>query len=738
MSNPISPGYPFISTIQETHTINSERLKKSSLRKKDPFLGREKDRYESPLPSREFILQILTDEGVPLQASELEEKLSITGAEQIHFSRRLQAMERDGQIMRNRRGALCVVENLGFIHGRVIGHRDGFGFIVPDNGGEDLYLSPWEMSKVLHGDQVVAREVSGKQGKREASIVEVGLRANATVVGRLHHERGIHFVVPEDRRINHDLLIPPEGVGEAKPGEVVVVEILQQPEAHVKPVGRIVEVVGHATDPGIEIEIALRKHNLPFEFSAEVEQLTKKYGKTISKKEIGTREDLRELPLVTIDGENARDFDDAVFCEPAGKGFRLIVAIADVSHYVKDKDALDEEARERGTSVYFPRRVIPMLPEVLSNELCSLKPNEDRLCLACEMAINKKGTIENYRFFQGVMRSHARLTYTEVAARLEDDADRALQPQLRHLRSVFEALLDARLKRGAIDLDSTETEIEFDDKGRIQAIHPLERNVAHRLIEECMLAANTSTAEFLEKAEQPLLYRVHEGPTEEKLEDLRGVLAEFGIDLTGGKKPKPKDFARALDKVRSRPEGGFLQTVTLRSLKQARYTPENLGHFGLAYERYTHFTSPIRRYPDLLVHRAIKAVIAGETYQAGDWRQLGVQCSEHERRAAEAEREVVGWLKCFYMQDKVGEVFPGMVSGVSNFGVFVTLDASRVDGLVHVSELGRDYFRFDAARHVLLGERTGKSYRLGDRIRVKLVRVDLDTSRLDFVLGDSA
>ncbi len=671
-----------------------------------------------------------------MQATELEENLSITGEEQIAFARRLQAMERDGQIMRNRRGALCVVEKLGFIHGRVVGHRDGFGFVIPDDGAEDLYLSPWEMSKVLHGDQVVAREVAGKQGKREASIVEVGLRANTTVVGRLHRERGIHFVVPEDRRINHDLLIPPEGIGEAKPGEVVVVEILQQPEVHVKPLARIVEVVGHATDPGIEIEIALRKHNLPYEFSDAVEKLTQKFGKTLNKNETEKREDLRDLPLVTIDGENARDFDDAVYCEPAGKGFRLIVAIADVSYYVKDRDALDQEARERGTSVYFPRRVIPMLPEVLSNGLCSLNPNEDRLCLACEMAISKKGAIENYRFFQAVMRSHARLTYSEVAAALDRDVDRPLQPQLRHLRAVFEALLGARLKRGAIDLDTTETEIEFDDKGRIKAIHPLERNVAHRLIEECMLAANTSAADFLEQAQQPLLYRVHEGPTEEKLEDLRGVLAEFGIDLSGGKKPKPKDFARALEKVRSRPEGGFLQTVTLRSLKQARYTPENTGHFGLAYERYTHFTSPIRRYPDLLVHRAIKAVIGGDIYQAGDWRNLGVQCSERERRAAEAEREVVSWLKCFYMQDKVGELFPGMVSGVSNFGVFVTLDATRVDGLVHVSELGRDYFRFESARHELRGERTGRSFRLGDRILVKLVRVDLDAARLDFVLGE--
>lgn len=730
-----------INTLTKRITTISSSRKKSKhkpLRQQDPFLAREQSRYESPLPSREFILQLLTDEGVPLLASELEARLDITGEEQTAFARRLQAMERAGQVMRNRAGALCVVEKLGFIHGRVEGHRDGFGFVVPDDGGDDLFLSPWEMSKVLHGDQVVVREVPGRQGKREAVIVEVGQRANTTVVGRLHQERGIHFVVPEDRRLSQDLLIAPESVAGARAGEVVVVEIVQQPEPHVKPIARVIEVVGQATDPGIEIEIALRKHNLPYEFSSAVDKLTQKFSARFGRRDLAGREDLRGLPLVTIDGESARDFDDAVYCEPEGKGFRLIVAIADVSHYVRHGDALDEAARERGTSVYFPRRVIPMLPEVLSNGLCSLNPDEDRLCLACEMHVSNKGRIERHRFFNAVMRSHARLTYTEVAARLEHDTDAPLQPQLRHLRAVFQALLDARVKRGAIDLDSAEIEIEFDEQGRIGAIHALERNIAHRLIEECMLAANTCAAAFLEEAEQILLYRVHEGPTEEKLDDLRGVLAEFGIDLPGGKKPKPRDFAKALDKLRRRPQSVFLQTVLLRSLKQARYTPENVGHFGLAYERYTHFTSPIRRYPDLLVHRAIKAVLAGGHYSAGDWRHLGVHCSERERRAADAEREVVNWLKCYYMRDKVGDSFEGMVSGVSNFGIFVTLAATRVDGLVHVSELGRDYFRFDASRHELRGERSGRAYRLGDAVRVKLVRVDLDTARLDFNLATEA
>ncbi|MBM3393826.1 MAG: ribonuclease R, partial [Betaproteobacteria bacterium] len=645
----------FINHLIERLIISSRRKKR--LRDQDPYLTREKIRYDTPLPSREFILELLEQEGVPVRPSELEAMLDIESGEQMHFARRLQAMERDGQIMRNRAGALCMVEKLGFIHGRVEGHRDGFGFVVPDDGGDDLFLSPWEMGKVLHGDQVVVREVSGRQGKREAVIVEVGMRANSLVVGRLHHERGIHFVVPEDRRINQDLLIPADGIGTAKPDEVVVAEIIQQPEPHVKPLARIVEVVGHATDPGIEIEIALRKHSLPHEFPEVVKQLCKKFSATLNRRDLAKREDLRDLPLVTIDGEHARDFDDAVYCEPQGKGFRLIVAIADVSHYVKHGDALDQSARDRATSVYFPRRVIPMLPEVLSNGLCSLNPDEDRLCLACEMTVSNKGRVEQFRFFNAVMRSHARLTYTTVAQRLAQDVEAPLQKQLRHLRAVFEVLLAGRAKRGAIDLDTSEIEIEFDDKGRIRAIHPLERNVAHRLIEECMLAANTCAAEFLEQAEHPLLFRVHEGPTEEKLEDLRGVLAEFGIDLPGGKKPKPKDYAKALDKLRSKPQSVFLQTVLLRSLKQARYTPENAGHFGLAYERYTHFTSPIRRYPDLLVHRAIKAVLAESRYAPGDWRALGTHCSERERRAADAEREVVNWLKCFYMQDRVGETF---------------------------------------------------------------------------------
>jgi ribonuclease R len=453
------------------------------------------------------------------------------------------------------------------------------------------------------------------------------------------------------------------------------------------------------------------------------------------------REDLRSLDLVTIDGESARDFDDAVYCEEAGEGFRLVVAIADVSHYVRDGDALDLEARERGNSVYFPRRVIPMLPERLSNGLCSLNPEADRLCMVCDMAIGAKGEIGRYRFYPAVMRSRARLTYTAVAAALADPRGegarrlKGLLPRLQLLSRLFKALLKAREERGAIDFETVETEFVFDEKGRLARIDRVERNDAHRIIEECMLAANVCASDFLSGRTHPALYRVHGGPTPEKLANLREFLKGFGLQLPGGDKPTAKHYAKLLETVRSRPDVQLLQTVLLRSLQQAQYSPENIGHFGLAYEHYTHFTSPIRRYPDLLIHRAIKVVLAGGRYSPGNWVELGLHCSQTERRADEATREVAAWLKCYYMRDRVGEEFEGSVSAVTSFGIFVALDDFYVEGLVHISELGQDYFHFDAAKHLLLGDRTRKSYRLADRVKVKIVRVDLETSRIDFVLA---
>ncbi|MEO8629851.1 MAG: ribonuclease R, partial [Betaproteobacteria bacterium] len=595
----------------------------------------------------------------------------------------------------------------------------------------------------FHGDRVMARE-SGvdRRGRREGTIVEVLERAHSRVVGRLMEEHGICYLVPEDRRLSQDILIPREGLANAVSGQVVVAEIIEQPDRKVKPVGRIVEVLGNYADAGMEVEIALRKHDLPHVFSPAVEEIAKHLPKSVRKADWKGREDLTELPLVTIDGETAKDFDDAVYCERDGRGFKLWVAIADVGHYVKHGDALDLEARERGNSVYFPRRVIPMLPEQLSNGLCSLNPQVERLAMVCEMNIGVKGEVKNSRFYSAVIFSHARLTYTAVAAILADPKGpearehKGLVPHLQTLRDLYTTLAAARERRGAIDFETMETRMEFDEQGKITAISPVQRNDAHRLIEECMLAANVCASQFLSSHEHPALYRVHEGPTPEKLESLRQFLSEFGLSLGGGDEPHAKDYAKLLTQIRGRPDFQLLQTVLLRSLRQAVYSPDNAGHFGLAYDAYAHFTSPIRRYPDLLVHRSIKAVLAGQEYKPGDWAALGQHCSDTERRADEATRDVEAWLKAYYMRDRVGERFAGTISGVAAFGVFVALDKVHVEGMVHVSELGSDYFHYDAARHELLGERTHQRFRLGDRIQVTLVRADLETTRLDFVLSD--
>ncbi|MGQ0579942.1 MAG: ribonuclease R [Betaproteobacteria bacterium] len=716
----------------------------ADVRSHDPQLEREQSRYEHPLPSREYILQVLLEQGVPIFADRLAQLLGVTPHEMDAFVRRLAAMERSGQVMRNRKNAICVMEKLDLVNGRVQGHPDGFGFLIRDDHGEDLFLNPGEMSKVLHGDRVVAREGAlSARGRREGQIVEVLERVNLKVVGRFLNEHGIGLVAAEDRRISQDILIPAGATGGAKPGQVVVAEIVEQPKPHARPIGRIVEVLGNYADPGMEIEIALRKHDLPHEFSREVEKSAAKFPPAATDKDLKGRVDLRNLPLVTIDGETAKDFDDAVCAERHGKGFKLWVAIADVSHFVHHGDAIDSEARLRGNSVYFPRRVIPMLPEVLSNGLCSLMPKVDRLCMVCEMDISVRGDISAYRFYRAVMHSRARLTYTRVAQVLESahgEAARELRqlvPQLQALHALYQCLTKARAVRGAIDFETVETQMFFDDRGKIERIVPTQRNDAQRLIEECMLAANVCASDFLSGRDHPALYRVHEGPTPEKLAALREFLREFGLQLTGGDQPHAKDYARLLEKIKTRPDVQLLQTVMLRSLRQAVYSPDNVGHFGLAYEAYTHFTSPIRRYPDLLIHRSIKAVLEGKRYDTGDWHEIGVHCSETERRADEATRDVEAWLKCYYMQDRIGERFSCTVSGVTSFGVFVALDQVYVEGLVHISELGSDYFHYDAAKHQLLGERTGRRFRLGDRVSVKLVRVDLESSKIDFILDES-
>lgn len=717
------------------------------VRMRDPYLERERAKYPEPLPSREYILQTLETHGVPMTAADLGALLEIEPHEADSFERRLAAMQRDGQVMFNRRGAIGIASKLDLAAGRVEGHPDGFGFLVRDDGGADMFLGPNEMNKVLHGDRVMVRQ-SGvdRRGRPEAKIVEILERANARVVGRLHSERGVLYVVAENRRISQDLLVPPDGAGGAKPGQVVMAEIVEQPAKHAQPIARVVEVLGNYADPGMEIEIALRKHDLPHVFPPAVEAASRRFehmsNEFMPDADQAGRVDLRNLPLVTIDGETAKDFDDAVYCEPRGKGWRLVVAIADVSHYVRPGDPLDKEALARGNSVYFPRRVIPMLPEVLSNGLCSINPEVERLCMVCDVMVDARGELGEYRFYPGVMRSHARMTYTEVAAIIADpkgaEARRrgALVPQFLELHNLFQALLKARAKRGAIDFETVETQMIFNEQGKIERIVPVKRNDAHRLIEECMLAANVCASDFLRAHKQPVLYRIHAGPKPDKLIALREFLKSFGLVLGGGDKPGAGDYAKVLEKARERPEAQLLQTVMLRSLSQAVYSPDNVGHFGLAYESYTHFTSPIRRYPDLLVHRAIKAVLEGKRYQPGDWNALGAHCSQTERRADEATRDVEAWLKCYYMRDRVGETFEGSVSSVTSFGIFVAVDDVYVEGLVHISDLGADYFHYDAAHHILRGERGGRNYRLGDRVRVRLMRVDLEASKIDFALEE--
>jgi ribonuclease R len=661
---------------------------------------------------------------------------------------------------------------LSEFEGVVMGHRDGHGFVKRDDGEPDVYVSPDEMRAVLHKDLVRARIVRyDRKGRPECRILEIVERRKAPIIGRLLQENGVWLVAPEDRRYGQDVLIPKNAIAQAQAGQVVVVELTEAPSMHSQPVGRVKEVLGDIDDPGMEIEIAVRKYEVPHLFSTETLAQAEALPDRVRAADMKQRVDLRDVPLVTIDGEDARDFDDAVYCEPyaagrgrnAVKGWRLLVAIADVSHYVTPGSAIDDDAIERATSVYFPRRVIPMLPEKLSNGLCSLNPEVDRLTLVCDMLVDDTGEVQAYQFYPAVISSHARLTYTEVAAALSNTRGpeaakrQAILPHLLHLHEVYRALLKARGRRGAVDFDTPETQIICDDNGRIERIVPRMRNDAHRLIEEAMLAANVCAAEFIAQAEHPGLYRVHEGPTPEKRLTLQNYLKALGLGLSVSDDPKPAEFQAIAQATKDRPDHQQIHTMLLRSMQQAIYTPINSGHFGLAYPAYTHFTSPIRRYPDLLVHRVIKAILLSKRYrlesgelaaapkgkaragksqatEVSHWEAAGLQCSTNERRADEASRDVEAWLKCRYMRERLGEEFAGTVSAVTSFGLFVTLESLFVEGLIHITELGGEYYRFDELRQELRGERSGMRYVVGSKVRIQVSRVDLDGRRIDFRL----
>lgn len=715
--------------------------KKNSLRLNDPQKDREAMFYDQPLPSRELILKIMTEQGVPLSIDQLIQLLEIEESEIEAFNKRIRAMERQGQIMRNRKDDFCISEKLNLISGRIQGHPDGFGFLIPEQGGDDIFLSSREMMQVLHNDRVMVQTIGqDRKGRPEGKVIEILERKNETLVGRVVQGQGVTIVAAEDKRINQDFLIPYHFDMDAKPGQIVVIEITAQPSFKSRPMGKVVQILGNYADSGMEIEIALRKYQLPYNFSQETIEIAESFSKKVTEKDFKERIDLRDLSLITIDGETARDFDDAVYAESVGKNWRLVVAIADVSFYVQPDKILDKEAFERGNSVYFPRRVIPMLPEALSNGLCSLNPHVDRLCMICDMLIDQHGKVISYKFYPSVMESKARMTYTDVSSLLNETSPEltekyeAIIPHIKNLESVYKILTKQRHVRGAIEFASSETIMIFNDQGKIDRIEPVIRNEAHRIIEECMLAANVCAANFLIEHEHSALYRIHEGPTEERLENLQIFLAEFGFMLGGGDKPTIKDYATVIEKIKDRPDEHLLQTVLLRSMQQAVYSPDNIGHFGLAYRAYAHFTSPIRRYPDLLIHRAIKATLEKKKMPAANWHVLGQHCSMTERRADDATRDVSSWLKCYYMQDKIGEIYEGTVAGVTSFGLFVSIDGIYIEGLLHVTELGNDYFTYDKARHAMVGERSHTIYRLGDRLKVKLVRVDLELSKIDFSL----
>lgn len=715
---------------------------------RDPHAEREAQRYERPIPSREAILALLEDRGEWLSEARIAEALKLDDeTDLLAMRKRLGAMVRDGQLLQGRRGDYAPAQKLDLIPGSVIANVEGYGFLRPDEGGDDLYLSPQQMRTVMHGDRVLASVVGvDRRGRRQGAIVEVLQRRSPRLVGRVMIENGVTVVAPDDRRLHQDILIPPGKEQGAKAGQIVVVEITDPPSQHRGPLGEIRSVLGERLQPSLLVEMAIASHDLPHEWPAAVLRDAAMVEPEVSAAEREGRVDLRKLPLVTIDGADARDFDDAVYAEPKrGGGWRLIVAIADVSHYVPIGSALDTEAQERSTSTYFPGFVVPMLPETLSNGICSLNPKVERLCMVCDMQVDANGEVTKSKFYDAVMLSHARLTYDKVwqvvglndADAIDEVAD--VLPQIRNLHALYKAMAEQRRRRGAIDFETPEVKFRLDQRGEVEAMGATERNDAHKLIEECMIAANVQAALFLEKKKIPALFRAHEPPPAEKYEDLQQFLREFKLSMPPIDRVTPGDFSEVLRMVRERPERELIQSVLLRSQSMAAYQPENRGHFGLALSAYAHFTSPIRRYPDLLVHRAIRYALtrgkpANYSYTPAEMASLAVHCSQRERRAEEAERDVDERFKCAWMSKHVGSEFDGVVTGVTSFGLFVELDESKVSGLVHISQLANDYYHFDPIRKLLKGEKSGEQFRLGDHVRVQVLRASLEDRKIDFRL----
>ncbi len=725
--------------------------RKNKKRFKDPYAKREAAKYEHPIASRELILEILETSEGPLSLSALHEALEVDSDEVVDaLARRLGAMERDGQIIRNRQNHYLPINKVDLVRGRVVGHPEGFGFLIPDEGGEDLFLPPYEMRVLMHGDRAIVRPAGkSKRGKLQGKLVEIIERHNKQIVGRYYKEAGIGFVVPDNKRLNQDVMIPADQSNAASNGQFVVVAIIEQPNKSRQPIGKVIEVLGDHLAPGMEIDVAIRSYDLPYQWPKQVLQEAEQFNADSIQQQLNNRKDLRDLAFVTIDGIDAKDFDDAIYCEPRENGWRLWVAIADVSHYVQADSALDQEARKRGTSVYFPERVIPMLPEQLSNELCSLKPDVDRLCMICEMFVSKDGELKRHAFYDAIMCSAARLTYDEVYQILYEKNKQArekhhnLLSDLENLQKTYNALRKQRTKRSAIDFETKETIFKFDENKKIKTILPRKRNQAHMIIEECMISANVAAAKFITKRKLPTLYRVHDGPTEEKQRDLREFLQSLGVGFTKANKVKPSDYMAVMKKIAHRKDKHIIEIILLRSMAQAVYSSDNIGHFGLALPLYTHFTSPIRRYPDLIVHRAIRHLLDERNKNSfplsrNDLLLLGEECSMCERRADDATRDVDAWLKCEFMLDKLGQHFTGVINSVTAFGFFVILDDVFVEGLVHVTALKNDYYHYDEQSHCLFGEKSKIRYSLGDTVDVIVARVSLDERKIDFVLNESA